>query len=193
MTITAAQTKYFFEANDHMAIPRPTLLQLQNEGITSVDDLAKFDKETLQHIVDKMRRPDSIIPDPNYVPPAPMPVPAPIVPTVPTPPFIFGAKSQKRLQVACDLVRFYEMVGRLLTAANMQWNPQMKNFAEQWKALTTRKDEDAPETPKISKALPVIKWVETFRNHLYRCLRVSMIHLAYVTRPEVGLAGFFPP
>ena len=65
MTITAAQTKYFFEANDHMAIPRPTLLQLQNEGITSVDDLAEFDKETLQHIVEKMRRPDSIIPDPN--------------------------------------------------------------------------------------------------------------------------------
>ena len=47
MTVTAAQEKAFFEANDQMAIPRPTLLMLQNEGITMVDDLADFNTETL--------------------------------------------------------------------------------------------------------------------------------------------------
>ena len=110
MTITATQTKDFFAANDQMAIPRPILLQLQNKGIAMVDDLDEYDKEMLQNIADKLRRPGGRVTDPNYVPPAPMPVPALIVLTVPTPPFIFGAKSLKHLQVACDLVRFYKTV-----------------------------------------------------------------------------------
>ena len=110
MTITAAQTKAFFEVNDQMAIPQPTLLQLQNQGITSVDDLAKFNKETLQQIVDNLRIRGGRIPDPNYVPPALMLVPELIIPMVLTPPFILGAKSQKCLQVACDLVHFYKTV-----------------------------------------------------------------------------------
>ena len=147
----------------------------------------------LQNIQDILRRPGGIIPYPIYVPPVLMPVPAPIFPTVPTPPFIFGAKSQKRLQVACDLIRFYETVGRLITASNVQWNPQMKNFAEQWKALTMRKDKSAPKIPKISKALPVIKRVKTFRNHLNRYLGVRKIHIAYLTFPYVGVTGVVPP
>ena len=110
MPITVAQTKLFFEANNQMAILQPTLAQLQNDGITMVDDLAEFDKETLQQIADNLRRPGGRVPDPNYVPPDPMPIPAPVVPTVATPPFIFGAKSQKRLQVACELVRFYDTI-----------------------------------------------------------------------------------
>ena len=121
-----------------------------------------------------------------------MPVPAPIVPTVPTLTFIFGAKSQKRLQVACDLIPFYETFGQPLTVENLQWNMQIKNFAEKWKALTTRKDEDAPETLKISKALLVIKWLKRFRNNIYRCLRVKKTPLVYVTCPDVGVTGLVP-
>ena len=122
-----------------------------------------------------------------------MPVPAPVVPTVPTPPFIFGVKSQKRLQVVCELVRFYDTIRRLLTAANVQWNMQMKNFGEQWKALKTRKEDDKAETPKISMDLPTIKWVETFRDHLYRCIGVRNIPLTYVVRPYVVVAAVVPP
>ena len=137
MATTGAQTTLFFKANNQMVILRPTLAQLRNEGITMIDDLGEFDKDTLQQIADNLRRPGGRVPDPNYVSPDPMPVPAPVVPTVPTPPFIFGAKSQKLLQVACELVRFYDMIGRPLTAANIQCNTQMKNFGDQWKALKT--------------------------------------------------------
>ena len=122
MEITGAQTTLFYEANDQMAIPWPTLAQLRNDGITTIDDLGEFDKDKLQQIADNLQRPGGRVPDPNYIPPNSMPIPAPVVPTVPTPPFVFGAKSQKRLQVACELVRFYETIGRPLTAANIQWN-----------------------------------------------------------------------
>ena len=93
MSITGAQRKIFFKANYQMAIPRPTLVQLRNEGITMIDDLGEFDKDTLQQIADNLQRPGGRVPDPNYVPTNLMPVPFPVVPTVPTPLFIFGAKS----------------------------------------------------------------------------------------------------
>ena len=118
MVLTAAQTAAFFENDDQMGIPHATVVQMQTEGITVVGDLEGFDKETLQQLADNLRRPGGRIPDPN-----PNAVPGA---TIPTPPFTFGAKSQKRLAVACDLVRFYvtvEMGPRPLKLMTIQWLP----------------------------------------------------------------------
>ena len=82
-----------------MAIPHATAIQLQNEGILTVADLVDFDKDTLSQIAENLRRPGGRIPDPN---PA-----APAGTTIPSPPFVFGAKSQMRLRAACDLIRCY--------------------------------------------------------------------------------------
>ena len=76
-----------------------------------------------------------------------------------------------------DLVRFYQTVGRDLTAANIQWNQVMSNFEIQWKALKDRKDEDDPDVPKITKALPIIKWTEVFQDFLNRVIGARMIPL----------------
>ena len=184
MVLTAAQTAAFFEDAAQMGIPHVTVLQLQLEGISTVDDLADFDKDSLQQLADNLRRPGGRVPDPN-------PNAAPGA-TIPTPPFVFGAKSQKRLLVACNLVRYYDTVGRPLSAANLQWNTVMKNFEIQWKALKDRKDAEEPDVPKISKALPVIKWTEAFRDFLHRVIGVRMIPLAYVIRTDVVPVGVVP-
>mgnify|MGYP000426590370 FL=1 len=96
MVLTNGQVTAFFEFNAQMGIPHATVIQLQAEGITSVDDLIDFDKDTLQQVADNLHRPGGRIPDPtpNAVAGA----------TIPTPPFVFGAKSQKRLLAACDIV-----------------------------------------------------------------------------------------
>ena len=106
--------------------------------------LADFEKQELQQLADTLRKPGGRIPDPN-------PNAAPGA-TIPMPAFTYGAKSQKRLTVACDSVRYYQTVGRDLTAANIQWNQVMSNFEIQWKALKDRKDEDDPDVPTITKA-----------------------------------------
>ena len=108
------------------------------------------------------------------------------------PAFTYGAKSQKRLTVACDLVRFYQTVGRDLTAANIQWNQVMSNFEIQWKALKNRKDEDDPDVPKIAKALPIIKWTEAFQDFLNRVIGARMIPLAYVIQIDPHVPGPAP-
>ena len=182
MVLTAAQMTAFFEDAMQMGIPHVTVLQLQLEGIASVDDLADFDKDSLQQLADNLRHPGGCVPDPNNA-----------GVTIPTPSFVFGAKSQKWLLVACNLVCYYNTVGRPLMAANMQWDTVMKNFEIQWKALTDHKDDDEPEVPKISKALPVIKWTEAFEDYLSRVIGVRMIPLSYVIHTDEAAPAAAPP
>ena len=132
-----------------------------------VADLADFEKQSLQQLADNLRKPGGRVPDPD-------PNTA-LEATIPMPAFTYGAKSQKRLTVASDLVRYYQTVGRDLTAANIQWNQVMSNFEIQWKALKGRKDEDDPDVPKITKALPIIKWTEALQDFLNRVIGARMI------------------
>ena len=126
MVLTAGQATSFFENANQMAIPNRTRVQLQSEGISDPSDLVDFDSDGIDCISNNLRKsggrePD---PDPNAAPGS----------AIPAPPFIFGAKSQMRLASACDLVRYYEMVGRMITVDNMRWNPVIKNFKKQWEA-----------------------------------------------------------
>ena len=185
MVLTAAQTATFFEHADQRGIPHTTVMQLRAEGIEAVADLADFDKDSLQQLADNLRHPGGHVPDPNPG--------APAGATIPTPPFVFGAKSQKRIAVAYDLVRVYATVGHDFTTANLQWNTIMKNFKIQWKALKERKVDDSPHVPKISKALPVIKWTEAFQDFLNRKVGNCNIPLAYIIRDEPNPPAAAPP
>jgi hypothetical protein len=64
MVLTATQTTAFFENEDQIGIPRATVVQLIPGGITSVIDLADFDKESLQQLADNLRR-HGQVPDPS--------------------------------------------------------------------------------------------------------------------------------
>lgn len=105
MPLTAGQTTAFFEAADQMGIPHETVLQLQDEGITAVADLVDFNKDTFEQIAANLHRPAGRIPDPTPG--------AAARATIPTPSFVFGAKSQKRLIIAAELLRYYKTVSTL--------------------------------------------------------------------------------
>ena len=69
----------------------------------------------------------------------------------------------------------------------------MKNFNIQWTTLKEKKGEDSPETPKISKALPVIKWMEAFQDFLNRKIGNQNIPLAYIIRDVPNPPVVSPP
>ena len=185
MVLMAAQMTAFFEDVAQMGIPHVTVIQLQQEGISSINDLADFDKDSLQQLADNLRCPGGCIPDLN-------PGAAPGA-MILTPPFVFRVKSQKWLLAACNLVHYYATVGHPIMANNMQWMNIMKNFEIQWKALIDHKDDDEPEVPKISKALPVIKWTEAFEDYLSHMIGVHIIPLSYVIQAEVEPPAVAPP
>jgi hypothetical protein len=175
MVLTVAQRNAFFEQATQMGIPQATVIQLQAEGVNNVEDLIDFDKDTIEQVAASLRRPAGRVPDPN---PA-----AAVGATIPTPPFVFGAMSQHRMVHASNLMKCYGTVGRITTAANLQWTPVMKNFSEQWKALEDKKAGEDPEAPKTTKALPIIKWTEAFRDYMHRTVGVRAVPLACVIRP----------
>ena len=185
MVLTMAQMTTFFEHAKQMGIPHATVLQLQSKGITLVSDIADFNKNSLQQLADNLRHPGGCVPDTNPG--------APPGSTIPTPPFVFGAKSQRHITVVCDLVKYYTTVSRDLTAANLQWNTIMKNFNIHCTALKERKGDDSPETPKISKVLPVIKWTEAFQDFLNSKIGNRNIPLAYIIRDEPNPPAAAPP
>ena len=142
MALTALQTTALFEDADQMAMPAVTRVRLQQEGIVTVDDLINFDKDDLNQIADDLRCPGGRAPntDPN----------APAGATMPTPPFVFGAKSQKCLLAACEIACYCDTVDRQLSVGMVCWDPVIRNFNEQWSALLERKKNDDVEAPKIS-------------------------------------------
>jgi flagellar hook-basal body complex protein FliE len=185
MPFTAAQTTSFFEDANQMSIPNATRLQLQTEGLDTIHDLLEFDDDTLKQITENLRRPGGRIPDP-----APD---AGANDTIPTPPFVFGAKSQKRLKIAVKAAKYYETTGREMTPGNMAWTNTLKNFAEHWVALCDRKKEDDPEVPKITQKLAVTKWSESFEDYLHRVIGIRTIPLAYVIRKDEDAPAVVPP
>jgi predicted RecB family nuclease len=50
MVLTVVQTAAFYEQDAQMGIPNATVIQMQNEGINTVNDLAVFDKDTIEQI-----------------------------------------------------------------------------------------------------------------------------------------------
>ena len=166
MVWTVAQTLNFFVTQ--MEIPAESIPALNAEGISAIEDLGEFDKDTVSAIASDFRRR--------------------------APPVVFGAKSQQRLIVACNAVRYYEGTGRPTALTNMQWASVLKNFKIQWDALKVLKDETEPEIPKITKSLPMMQWAESFPDTLHRCIGVrNYIPLSYLIRKDIVPGVPLPP
>ena len=111
MVITATQTTDFFSEPGQMALPAATRIAIAQEGLEDLYDLVEFDERSLKQITDNLRCPGVRVPDPypNAAAGA----------TIPTPDFVFGAKSQLRLKAAFDIYHYYETTGRDLSAINV--------------------------------------------------------------------------
>lgn len=146
MVYTAAQQTQFFQDPAQMNIPAATRLQLIQEGITFVNDLAELTEDNLKIISDNFCCPTGQVPDPNadLAQHAPVLLGSPPLPTIAQLPFVFGAILYNHIKVSAELIRYYQTVGRPLSVANMQWNPIGCSFEHHWRALVDQKKKDNP-------------------------------------------------
>ena len=91
------------------------------------------------------------------------------------------------------MICFHDMIGRGLTVTNLHYTLTMSNLKDLWKAIVDRKDSGEPETPKITKALPIMKWTDSFTDHLNRCIGARYVPLSYVIRPKEAVSALCPP
>ena len=146
---TNAQTTAFFKNTNQMVIPHATVINLAKEGIANCSDLAEFYDVTIKLIADNLKKPGGQVTDPNYS-----------KATIATPPFVFGAKFQQRLNIACHLVRYYKMVGRPLMASNLQWSCTMS------RRQLGRPPMLPPSHPFNVRKMVVLRFLRLYRNTL---------------------------
>eukprot|EP00957_Ditylum_brightwellii_P027538 2081874-Ditylum_brightwellii.AAC.1 len=67
---------------------------------------------------------------------------------------------QKRLLEASRLMRYYDMVGHRVIVSNTVYKTMIKSFINQWKELKDPKKQMQPKVPKITRELPIMKWMD---------------------------------
>ena len=144
------------------------------EGIATVEDLEEFNDDDLKAVQDNLRKPAGTVPDSNNV-----------SQRVPAPSYVLGAKSVKRWKVAAAAVHYYQTVGRDIDVTNMHYTNVLKNFGEQWDAISQKAKDDEPDIPKITRSLPIVRWTESFEDFLHQVVGSCHIYLSYIVRENV--------
>ena len=183
MPWTRDQIRNFFTEQRQMAIPVDTVNGgLMTEGITNVMDLEEFNDEDIKSVQENLRKPAGTIVDPDDE-----------NERIARPSYVLGAKSVKRLKIAASAVRYYMTVGREITAENMHFQNVLKNFGEQWDAIIQKGKMDEPDVPKITRALPIVRWTESFEDFLHQVQGSRHIALAYLIREDAVPRDPAPP
>ena len=166
----------FFQGDVHMAFPKATADALSTEGIEHPHDLGGGSKEGLDSDFKNLRYPPKRMtyPDVRGVLTEDL-----VVILVDVQPIQISEKSRMRLHAARKAEKYYEMIHRDLTPANMSWS-FLKIFEEQWDALVERKDSNDTIVPKLTNGISVPKCLESF----YLYLRATLL---CGTRPGSGI------
>eukprot|EP00957_Ditylum_brightwellii_P154777 11779694-Ditylum_brightwellii.AAC.1 len=107
--------------------------ELGKEEIKDVKDLAEFTKDTWKQVADNLKRSGGQMKNPdikankNHD-------------TVPQTLYLFGAKKQKRLLKASNLMKYYKTVGCRVIVLNTLYKTVIKSFTNQWARLKDWKD-----------------------------------------------------
>ena len=98
-----------------MGLTNHTRVFLQSEGITDVEDLSEFTtSDSWNQLLENCKRPPQVTDeDGNLTSQAA---------------FCIGAKSLRRLKVAAKCVKYYQDIGRDVSANSMMWNTRLSAF-----------------------------------------------------------------
>ena len=171
MVFTDAQAITFLTAEPYLGLSLRTATALASEGIIMPGDFAEFDKDGLDAICRNLRKParqlvGGVLADVE--------------------PYVFPARSQMRMYAYALAVKYYESVGRDIDPTNMIW-AVVQHFHEEWKAILDKQKSDTPSSPKLTKGMPVYKWLESLMNHLAQLIGVRHAPLAYIVRDEAAV------
>ena len=133
-----------------------------HEGITDMDSLIDFDKDSIEALPRACARSIAAIEadEDNEIAAEPAVNGANI-----------SSASVHRLIVAADAARYYRDIGRQRTIARMNYNNVLAGFKVDFEAYRVLKKQDAPEIPTVNdkdKDKKVIKWVPLFEDAMSR-------------------------
>lgn len=179
----AAEIDGFFRNGPQMALPANVRARLAQEGLTTVLDFEDFKEEQLDAAYKNMRTAIPGIPGVAAQMDAAGNKIAAAVPAIPAiPPVLVLAKCKLRLKVASTAYHYYILIGREPTAPNMNYTNVLKDFYIEYEAILQLAKGKKPDVPILHKNTTPLKWVDYFRDCLYRSYGVRKTPLLYVIR-----------
>ena len=190
---TNNQTENFFLNGPQMGLTPAILGRLNQEGLTRIEDFADFKDSQIDQAIKNMR---TAIPGVPGIPGIPavmnqdgtVQVEAiPAIQAIPAiPPVIVSAKCTLRLKVASAAYHYYTSISRIPTPVNMNYTNVLRDFYIEWEAIIALADEDKPKVPMLTKHITPLKWIESFRDCLYRTYGIRGAPLLYVIRESIN-------
>jgi hypothetical protein len=201
MVFNNGQNTAFFENGPQMNLPVNVRTRLQQEGLQVIEDFYDFHEDELTQAFKNMRTPIAGVPGipglAQIMAPDGLAIAVPAVPAVlpipGSPGVIVSALCAKRLKVASIEVasiafHYYTSIGRTPVPSNMNYTTVLRDFYIEWEAVLTLNKEDKASVPVLSKQVPPLKWIESFKNHLYNTFGIRKCPLLYVVREDAVVA-----
>ena len=98
-------------------------------------------------------------------------------------PFYVSVRSLKLPNIDLRVVRYYNLVGRKLTVADICWTVMAK-FNLQHKALKDKSKETVPDVPKLLTYTTVAKWNDTINVHASQVFGDRKSNLSCIIRED---------
>ena len=179
----------FFFNGPQMALSANVRARLALEGLVNVDDFSDFKEEELKAAFKNMRTAIPGIPGIQAIPeqvdvngiviaPAIQAVP-PIPPILPC---LVSAKCALRLKVASIAWHYYDSIDRVQTPQNMNYTNVLKDFYVEHEMVFQLASEEKPDIPLLHKNTTPLKWIESFKECVYRTYGVRKTPLSYLVR-----------
>ena len=109
----------------------------------------------------------------------------PVIP--PILPALVSARCRLRLLVASTAFHYYTSICRAHMPANMNYTQVLKGFYVKWEAIVELAKADKPDVPILHKSSTPLKWLEAFKDCLYRTYGLRKAPLPYVVRDDVDV------
>ena len=181
MFFIAAQQVSFQEDYYQMGFSNSTFtLSFILEDIASVDDLSDWDDDDWEKWNSNSKKSDRFQ-NPNNA--------ANIIAQVP---FKVPVNSLKRLNIASKLIRYYDSVSIVLSAANIRWMV-MNNFEIQRKYMVEKSKETKSDASKLVKNTTVANWKDSVKVRAAQVIGVRKDILEYLLRTKYVVVAPHPP
>jgi hypothetical protein len=186
VVFTANQLTSFFTNGPQMSLEPAVRVRLGQEGLSTIEDFADFKESQLLDAFKNMR---TSIPGVAAIPAvrdANNVIIAAAIPAVPPiPPTLVSAKCSLRLKIASIAFHYYTSILRDITPVNMNYTQVLKDFYVEYESVIALSDESKPDVPVLHKNNTPLKWIESFKDCLFRTYGLRKTPLLYVIRESV--------
>ena len=141
VTTTAAFRTWLKSTSNMKSSSDASVARVTYEGITNYESPKDFDEASIKNLPKVCKETINAIP-------------AHAVNNIQAEPEVPGANvrsiSVQHIIVVANALRYYDSIGRMMNASNMNWDDVLSHFKIEWEAYEALHKEDDPSIPKIN-------------------------------------------